>query len=177
MRRAPSRIRSTLALLALVPLGVGVCACGGSGKVNTATATTTASAPVVRDFGHAAGAADRSEIAALVGRYYAAAAAGQGAGACGMLFFAIAESVPEKYGRAPGPRYLSGADTCQAVLSRVFEHFHTQLQERPTVTLVRVSGDRARALLDWKTLQPGYVEARREGAMWKLESVLATALH
>jgi hypothetical protein len=171
MRRAHPRIRSSLALLALVLLGAWVGACGGSGhKVNTE------SAAVVRDFGHAADAADKSELGALVGRYYAAAAAEQGASACGMLFFALAESVPEKYGRAPGPRYLNGADTCQAVLSRLFKHFHTQLQMRPTVALVRVSGNQARALLEWNALPAGYMEARREGGTWKLEDVLAAAI-
>jgi hypothetical protein len=175
MTRARPRIGSSLAPLASILLSVGVCACGGSGKVDANSAATVPAA-VVRDFGHAAGAADRSEIATLVGHYYAAAAAGQGARACGMLFFALAELVPERYGRPPGPLYLNGADTCQAVLSRVFEHFHAQLQPRPTVALVRVSGERARALLEWKALPAGYIEARREGVAWKLEDVLAAAL-
>lgn len=170
MRRPHVWTRPLLAALALALLCAGVCACGeSSGKVETV------SAPVVTGFGRPADAADRSEIAALVERYYAAAAAEQGTKACGMLFFALAESVAEEYGRAPGPLYLNGAETCQAVLSRLFAHFHAQLRRRPAVALVRVSGDRARALLRWRTLPAGYVEARREGATWKLESLLAVA--
>jgi hypothetical protein len=171
MRRTGAWLKPWLALVALVLLGVGVVACGGSGG-----GTTTVSAPIVSDFGHAADPADRRALTALVGGYYAAAAAGQGERACGMLFFALAESVAEKYGRAPGPRYLNGAETCQAVLSRVFAHFHTQLQLRPTVALVHVEGSHARALLEWSALPAGYVEARREGAAWKLDSLLAGAL-
>lgn len=175
MTRARSRIRPSLALLALVPLAAWAGACGGgSGRV--ATNNNSAAAVAVRDFGHAAGTADRSEIAALVERYYAAAAAEQGAAACGMLFFALAESLPEKLHWAPGPRYLNGAETCQAVLTRVFEHFHAQLQMQPAVTLVRVDGERARALLAWRTLPAGYMEAKREGGTWKLALVLAAAL-
>ncbi|MFZ1925471.1 MAG: hypothetical protein WAU42_04935 [Solirubrobacteraceae bacterium] len=128
------------------------------------------------DFGRPADAAETSEIATLVGRYYAAAAAEQGTRACGMLFFALAESLAEKYGRAPGPLYLNGAETCQAVLTRVFAHFHAQLRMRPAVALVHIGDGRARALLDWKALPAAYIEARREGSSWKLESVLAAAL-
>jgi hypothetical protein len=170
MRRVGALLRPSLALVALALLGIGVCGCGGSSKAVTGSAT------FVSDFGHVADAADRRAVTALVGSYYAAAAAQQGERACGMLFFALAESVAEKYGRAPGPRYLNGAYTCQAVLSRVFEHFHAQLQRRPTVALVRVNNNQARALLEWSTLPAGYVEAKREGATWKLDSLLAVAL-
>lgn len=171
MRRPRASTGSLLALFALLALSVGVCSCGGSS--DKAVGVT---APVIAEFGRPADALDRSEIAALVSGYYAAAGAEQGAKACGMLFFAVAESLAEKYGRAPGPLYLNGAKTCQAVLTRVFEHFHAQLSMRPTVTLVHVSGNRARALLAWKALPAGYVEARREGTAWKLENVLATAV-
>jgi hypothetical protein len=171
MRLVGARLKPSLALTALVLLGMGAGGCGGSSKT-----TTTVSAPTVSGFGHAADTADRRAVTALVGSYYAAAAAEQGARACGMLFFELAESVVEKYGRAPGPRYLNGATTCQAVLSRVFEHFHAQLQARPTVALVDVKGEQARALLEWSSLPAGYVEARREGATWKLDSLLALAL-
>ncbi len=157
--------------LSLLALGLVACAlmgCGGGAH----TQPTTYPA-VVREFGHPAGASDSAQVAVLVKRYYAAAAAGDGARACALLFFALEESVAELYHWAPGPRYLNGADSCQAVLSRVFAHFHAQLGIRPGVELVRVEGKLAKALLIWPPLPPGYVEVRREGSSWKLDSLLA----
>jgi hypothetical protein len=156
----------------LLALGLVAGALAGCGTAAHKQQPTTYPA-VVREFGRPAGAADGAQIAALVKRYYAAAAAGDGAKACAMLFFALEESVAERYHWAPAPRYLNGADSCQAVLARVFAHFHAQLQIRPTVVLVRVEGNLARALLTWPPLPQGYVEARREGARWKLDSLLA----
>jgi hypothetical protein len=168
MRGAWEWVRRLLALLApaVASLAIGACG-GGHGQV-------TVSVPaIVSGFGQPASAADSNQVAALIERYYAAAAAEEGAKACGMLFFVLAESVAEKYHWAPGPRYLNGADSCQAVLTRVFERFHAVLRLRPAVTVVRVSGDRARALLRWSELPTGYVEARREGSAWKLSNLLA----
>lgn len=130
----------------------------------------------VRYFGQAASAHDAQAITALVSRYYAAAAAADGTKACALLYYILVESLPEQYSRPPGPRYLSGARICRAVLSRVFEHFHTQLAAPPTVTAVRVSGDRADALLGWTTLPAGFIEARREGDVWKIDAPLAAPL-
>jgi hypothetical protein len=130
----------------------------------------------VTGYGHAASARDAREITALVQRYYAAAAAEDGARACGLTYYILAESIPEDYGRPPGPRYLSGAGTCQAVLSIVFKRFHVQLAEPPRVRAVRVNGTLAYALLDWTTLPAGYIEARREGGTWKIDRVLAAPL-
>lgn len=159
--------RRPVALLALLLLAVGIGACGGGQKMVANTPT------VMSEFGQVADPTDRSQITTLVEHYYAAAANGEGGKACGLLFFALAEAAPEKYHWAPGPRWLNGANTCQAVLTRVFHHFHAVLRLRPTVTLVRVSGKRARALLHWSKLQAGYVEAVREGSFWKLNSLLA----
>ena len=51
---------------------------------------------IVSGFGHAADATDERVVAALVGLYYAAAAAEQGERACGLLFFTLGESVAEE---------------------------------------------------------------------------------
>ena len=130
----------------------------------------------VRYFGHAASAGDARAITTLVRSYYAAAAAGDGARACALLYYLVAESLPEDYGRPPGPLYLKGADSCPQLMSRVFAHFHAQLASPPRITAVRVSGERADALLGWKTLPAGFLEARREGDAWKLVEPLAAPL-
>ncbi|MGC2374862.1 MAG: hypothetical protein WA484_13400 [Solirubrobacteraceae bacterium] len=160
-----------LALLAVAVLSAGVSSCGGT----AATDSSNGDGPV-RSFGHAAGVADNQAVAELVRRYYAAAAAHDDARACSLTYYILAESIPEEYGGPPGPQYLRGASTCQAVLSRVFEHFHTQLIDPPQVTGVRVNGDVAYALLAWRTLPAGYMQVRREGRSWKIDRVLAASL-
>jgi hypothetical protein len=184
--------------LALVPLCLGLGACGSTAKDSRSDAgATTASAQPrgdedrdngghlsyldgddasMSDFGRPAGAGEARAIAALVRRYYAAAAEASGAKACALLYYILAESLPEEYGRPPGPLYLSGASSCQAVLARVFSHFHSQLAQAPTVRAVRVEGDRAQALLAWSSLPAGSIELRREGSAWKLDQPLAVAL-
>jgi hypothetical protein len=130
----------------------------------------------IRYFGHAASAQDARAVAALVRRYYAAAAAGDGARACALIYYLVAETLPEEYARPPGPEYLKGADSCPALLSRVFAHFRAQLAISPTVTAVRVDRDHADALLGWKGLPAGYLAARREGRVWRLNAPLASPL-
>jgi hypothetical protein len=189
--------RSPLVALAVVSLGVGVGACGSMSKDASRPPGVVSGAGLmsdedgdsqgqsayldgddgaVSDFGHAAGARDTRAITTLVRRYYAAAAAGDGARACALLYYLVAESLPEEYARPPGPLYLKGADSCPALMSRVFAHFHAQLASPPTVTALRVSGDRADALLGWKTLPAGFIEARLEGRVWRLEQPLALPL-
>jgi hypothetical protein len=196
--RASSRDLPLVLVLALALLCLGIGACGSSTKDgHSATgATATSGRPLgdedrdngdkpsyldgddasVSNFGHAAGASEARAIAALLRRYYAAAAEGSGAKACPLLYYIVAESLPEEYGRPPGPLYLSGADSCQAVLSRVFARFHAQLAQAPTVKAVRVEGDQAQALLAWSKLPAGSIELRREGSVWKLNMPLALAL-
>jgi hypothetical protein len=130
----------------------------------------------ISDYGHTASAADLLAVTALVERYYAAAAAGNGAHACALTYYFESETLPEQYGEPPGPRWLAGASTCEAVLSRVFAHYHTQLTAPVTVRAVRVDGDRAEALVGFRTLPAGYVKLRREAGMWKIDSLLAIPL-
>jgi hypothetical protein len=163
-----------LALLAAVLLGLGAGACGGAGK-GAGSAPGAADNGVVT-YGHAASAADRLAVTALVERYYAAAAAQDSARACSLTYYILVETMPEQYGQPPGPLYLRGAKTCRAVLSIVFKRFHTQLTEPPEVTGVRVEGDLAYALLGWATMPVGFMEVRREGGAWKIDRVLAAPL-
>lgn len=189
--------RSPLLAFVVASLGIGAGACGSMSKDAPRPASVvSATGPMsdedgdsqsqtayldgddgaVRYFGHAANAQDTQAIAALVSRYYAAAATGSGSKACGLLYYLVAESLPEDYGRPPGPLYLKGVDSCPALMTRVFKHFHSQLQAAPTITAVRVNGNRAYALLGWTNLPAGFVEARREGQAWKVNVPLAMPL-
>jgi hypothetical protein len=130
---------------------------------------------VVRGYGHAAGGADSRAIAALVERYWAAAAVQDGAAGCALLSSARAGSLPEDY----GPSYLPGARTCAAVLTVVFRRLHSPLAGSLgslEVTEVRVEGGHAEALLGSARMPAGVVEAGREGGAWKLDQVLPTQL-
>ena len=189
--------RSALVAVAVASLGVAVGACGSTGK-DTSRSTGVASGASmlgdedadsqgqsayldgddgeVSDSGQRASAGVERAITTLVRRYYAAAAAEDGARACSLMYYIIAESIPEKYARAPGPLYLKGVDSCPALMTRVFRRLHAQLQAAPTVTAVRVSGERADVLLGWKTLPAGFIKVRREGRVWKLEEPLAAPL-
>jgi hypothetical protein len=172
-----------LALVAAVLLGVGVGACGGAAKHAGAPSKAAARAgssdsarPGMLGFGQPASASDGRAITALVQHYYAAAAAEDGTKACGLTYYILAESIPEQYGHPPGPLYLRGLGTCQAVLSAVFRRFHAQLAQPPQVAGVRAKGKHTYALLRWAKLPPGFIEVRREGRAWKIDQVLAAPL-
>jgi hypothetical protein len=126
----------------------------------------------VRDFGHPAGAPDRAAIVHLVKRYYAAAAADDGATGCALTAALRAESLPEDY----GPAYLPGATTCAAVLARVFKVFHAQLTAPVHATDVRVQAVRARIILGSAAMPASATEAKLQRGVWKIDHVLAKPL-
>jgi hypothetical protein len=130
----------------------------------------------IRSYGQAAGAADAKTIVSAVERYYAAAAAGDGARACALTYYIDVETLPETYGQPPGPRWLQGAHSCRAVLARVFAHYRRKLSAPVVVTATRVQGNHADALVGFRALGAGYVRLHREGRAWKVDGLLATPL-
>lgn len=193
-------IKTPLVLLAVTLLGVGAGACSGARNGSGPASKASSTKPIpgflmgdqdkdspsagyydsddgsIRYYGQAATAADARAITALIKRYYAAAASEDGATACALTYFIDVEMIPEHYGQPPGPLWLRGANTCSAVLSLVFKHFHSQLTVAVEVTGVRVSGDRGDALVGFRTLPAGVVKVRREGGAWKIDGLLAVAL-
>jgi hypothetical protein len=179
-------VKLPLALLAVALLGVGAGGCGGARK-GAVSASRVTSKPATSyydgddasmlSYGHAANAADERAIAALVKRYFAAAAVEDGAKACALTYALRAETLPERYGQSPGPLYLRGATTCPALLSRAFTHFHSLLaQAAVELGGVRVEGHRAVALLGFGTKPASYIAVRREGGAWKIDGLLVTRL-
>lgn len=128
-----------------------------------------------RNFGHAASAAERRAITTLIKRYYATALAGDGARGCSMIYSTIAESAPEDDSREPGtPAYMHGAQTCAAVLTALFKHYHAQLAAevpRLEVTRVRLKEHHGFALLSFGTLPEREISVLREGRVWKLSQI------
>lgn len=132
------------------------------------------------NFGRPASAADKQKITALVERYYAAAAADNGAQACSMLPLTLSESVGEDYGKgSAGPSYLSSGTTCPAVMTLLFEHSRAQLlTEVPQlrVTRVRLQQHHGIAILTFGKLPMRKIAVQREGPVWKVENLLDSEL-
>lgn len=126
--------------------------------------------------GHDASASDRNAIAAVVKRYYAAAAASDGKTACALTDSRFAATVPEDYAGGVGLRYLEGLKACPAVLAKLFQHLHATVVQPPTVTGVRVAGRRGWAFLGWASLPASVTEVAKERGAWKLDRVLSAQL-
>lgn len=180
-------------MLATVALSVLAGSCGGTGKdasvmsirSSTSPQTPTAPAPVdsaaakaITRFGHDAAPGDKQAITALVKRYYAAAAADDGATACALIYSPLSESVAEDYGQAPAPASLAGK-TCQVVMSKLFRQVPGQASAvlaSTEVTGVRVKGMKGYALLRSKAIPEGDIPVERELGVWRIGTLIGEAL-
>ena len=130
-------------------------------------------------FGRPASASDARVLRALVKRYYAAAALGDGAQACSMLYLQLYESVPEDYGENAGPSALRGK-TCAVVMSKLFKlHRGELVRGVPTLHIdaVRVQGNRGLILLNYRGTAQHDLFAHYELSAWKIDSMLDKAFH
>lgn len=127
-------------------------------------------------YGHRAHGAERKEIVSVVNRYFAAAAAEDGAMGCSLTFSLVADALPEDYGHAPGPLYLRGDKNCRVILTAIFKHQHSELVQPVKVTEVRVSQRRGLAVLGSPTLPASETELRDELGSWKIDRVLSQRL-
>ncbi len=130
----------------------------------------------VLDFGHAADATDTRAVSAAVQRYYSLAAADNGTAACQLMISSLAGALVEDYANAPGPSYLRGANSCQAVLSRVFKREHAQVTHAFVVTGVLIEGNSAVALMGSTEMPASDIRMQREGGVWKVTSLLGSPL-
>lgn len=128
-----------------------------------------------RNFGHAASAADRRAIGALVKRYLIAAVRDDGATACKLFYSLHAEAIPEDYGEGEGPTYLRGK-TCAVVMTKLFAHFRSQIVGSSEIVAIRVEGNEAHALLGSATLPARYLRLQREMGVWKVYDMIGKQL-
>jgi hypothetical protein len=122
-------------------------------------------------FGHAASATDGRAIAALLTRYYAAGAAGDGATACSLIHPLLAESIVEEYAQSPSLR----GRTCAVVMSKLFKQLHGELaRDVAGLELIRarVRGDHGVAVLRFGGARERRVLVRRERGAWKMDLLL-----
>jgi hypothetical protein len=146
-------------------LACAIAGCGGAGHTATVRSPPTA-------YGTPASADDRDAIAQLVERYYADAAADDGAGACSLLYSLVAESIPEDLGQPPGPPSLRGS-TCAAVMSKLFRQVPGQppaVLAATRVSAVRTDGNRGIAMLRSPTMLEGELRVKREHGTWRVGS-------
>ncbi len=126
--------------------------------------------------GPAAGAADRHALTALVKHYYALAAAGDGAGACALLYAPMAESVAEELGSGDGSPALRGK-TCAQVASKLFARRHGELARQFAsleVGEMQVKGNRGFVRVRVTGPTEHQVAVHREGGIWKMNVLLDT---
>jgi len=120
-----------------------------------------------------ASAADRAAVTAVVKRYYTAAAAGDGAAGCTMLFASLAAAIAAE---APG----AYKGSCAAALSRQFAREHQHLAGEQVgsmiVTGVHVSGAVGYATLGFQHAIEAEVILQREAGGWKLNSLFDSPL-
>lgn len=121
--------------------------------------------------GHAATAADRAAVVALVKRFYSAALAEDGAKGCSQLYTPLVEAAPEDYGEPGGPEYTLGAKNCTEVLTDLFRHFHgTLTAEVPKLRVLRVLIERRQgvALIGFGALPKAELPLLREETHWRV---------
>ncbi len=130
---------------------------------------------VILDYGRPADPADRLAITELAQRYYRAAAAGDGAAGCSLLYSLVAESMPEEPNLSSG----QGPVTCTSILSSMFKRAHRRLVADAAafkVVGVRVEGKRAYVLLSFVHSRVRYTIVHRDGGPWKVEQLFDTRL-
>jgi hypothetical protein len=129
-------------------------------------------------WGHRAGAKDAREIAALANRYYALAAAGDGAGGCQLIYRQFEKAIPEDYGQAPGPPALRGK-TCAEVMTKLYKQEAGHLRKDAAtlhVTSVRTLGNEGWAIVGFPATPAGRIAVRHERGRWTIDNMLAIAL-
>lgn len=189
--------RTIIASLALVAPSGAVCACGSApsaqrARSNAATVTSSAAAyeakrdadsdndnisgsrydsddNQVLDFGREAGGVEARRMAALVKRYYRAAAAADGAQACAMLYAPIAETVVEDFADTP----LRGR-TCRAVVSALFGSHRRELARKLAslrILRMRVAGAQGIVLMRFGGEDVRELLLHREDGAWRVRSL------
>jgi hypothetical protein len=129
-------------------------------------------------WGSPARAGDVRAVTSLVKRYYAAAAADNGAQACLLIYTLFAEAIPEDYGQPPGPVALRGS-TCAVVLTKLFSQQHARVAAENAsleVTGVRVMGGQGRALLGFTSSPAAFLQLHRERDRWMVGGIIGNPL-
>ena len=124
---------------------------------------------IVLDYGHEANERDWRAVTATVKAYFAAAASGNGAKICSLMYSLYAEDLGETWTTASGP---SGAqpESCATIMSKQSLARHADLAAKSaalTVTGVRVEGSIALALIHARsTPELLHIKLHRDHGGW-----------
>lgn len=124
--------------------------------------------------GRPTGEADARAVAAVVKRYFAAAAREQGAAACALLYLPFEELVAQTYGGVGAAPAMRG-NSCAEVASKLFRQQHRQLRDAASakVATVRVTFSRGIAQFGFGASRPKlYTMLHRERGRWKMYELL-----
>lgn len=195
-------MRPPAGIFLIIAIGLGTAACSGSGgstasHLHSGAGAGAASGAVNssthkndRDndgdendddgrylyYGHAADAADRRVSTALITRYFAAAAAENGARACALLVPLLTESVVEENGHSPALR----GRTCAVVMSKLFKLHHRLLAEKSAslrVIAVRVEGYKGLVIFEFPEIpEVRLIAERRVHGTWRVMGLLDSIL-
>ncbi len=124
----------------------------------------------LESYGRNAGQPDRQAVTSLVKRYYAAAAAANGAVACSLLSSALVSGLLE------GSKTRQGAgNACATVVSPLLaqqrERFAKDEVSTMTVIGVRVKHDIGLAVLGFRAEPVSQIVVKREGSAWKVDAL------
>jgi hypothetical protein len=145
-----------------------------NGNMRAALTPSVHDTYVPQHAGTEAGQPDRRMIAALIKSYYAAAAAGNGVEACPILHRTARETLAEGHGSSTQAR----ANACATGATSFFRQQHqillTDRVTTMTIVDIRLTGRLAIALVGFRNAPIGMLRLEREGAQWKLLSLLDT---
>jgi hypothetical protein len=128
--------------------------------------------PLLNSYGPPATPPETRPIAALVKRYYAAAAAGDSTAVCSMLRSSFAEEL--------GQGDAKGAASCAAAIRPLLAQQHDQLTADQVSTMVligaRLKGDLGIAVLGFQHAPESTILVEREAGAWKIGELLGNEL-
>jgi hypothetical protein len=126
-------------------------------------------------YGKPASPSEWQAAAAFAKAYFTAAAAEDGAAACGLLVPSLAQGTGGNYEKPSDPSYLHGK-TCAEVMRKLFKHRHKLMAAEAAgleVTDVRVTPRTAFVLLAFKGIRERrFMGVERYGKGWKLEALI-----
>lgn len=127
---------------------------------------------ITMDFGHAGSAQDMEAVSALLGRYYRAAATGDGRKACALLYWLFVETTVEEHNSGKHGRARL---TCAQIAAKTFRQHHDELVEDTKaidLTILRVKGKRGLARVRFGPTRERLVPVELDRAEWRMGTLL-----
>lgn len=128
------------------------------------------------DYGNSASHTDALALANLVRRYYIAAHASSGKDACLLMDRTFARAIPATYGPDPGTHRNRRGESCESVMTQIFERSHRAIPAAIVVVATRIQGDEARVVFASRTEPASQIDAHRDNTSWTIVQTLGSPL-